>query len=326
MAMNMESKLPVPADAKTLEAHKFVHPNHTAKGEVRAHVSFQTLQTLWFFTGSLCNIECANCYIDSSPTADHFVYLTPEDMQPYLDEVEAMGYSNIEIAFTGGEPFMNPDILRLSEMALERGHRLLILTNAMRPLMRPRVQKGVLDLQKRFGDKLCMRVSLDHFTQERHDDERVAGSFETAIKGLNWLNDNGISLHIAGRTIWGESEDASRQGYASLIAQQGWQVDAYDKGTLILFPEMDAQMDVPEITTACWDILGVNPNDIMCASSRMVARRKGAGQACVLACTLLWDDDQFELGPRLAKALEPIKLNHPHCAKFCVLGGASCSA
>ena len=323
--MNMESKLPAPTDVKAFGVRKFTHPDRTAKGEMRAHVSFHALHTLWFFTGSLCNIECANCYIDSSPTADHFVYLTPEDMRPFLDEVEAMGYSNIEIAFTGGEPFMNPDIIRLSEMALERGHRLLILSNAMRPLMRPRVQKGVLDLQKRFGDKLCVRVSLDHFTQSRHDDERTLGSFEVAIKGLNWLNAHGISLNIAGRTIWDESEAISRQGYADLIAHYGWNIDAFDTGALILFPEMDAHVDVPEITTACWDILGVNPNDVMCATSRMVARRKGAGQACVLACTLLWDDDQFELGPSLVNAREPIKLNHPHCAKFCVLGGASCS-
>jgi len=46
----------------------------------------------------------------------------------------------------------------------------------------------------------------------------------------------------------------------------------------------------------------------------------------VLSCTLLAYDPQFEMGPRLADALGPVKLNHPHCATFCVLGGASCSA
>ena len=45
-------------------------------------------------------------------------------------------------------------------------------------------------------------------------------------------------------------------------------------------------------------------------------------------CTLLDVpyDAQFELGPTLQDAARPVPLNHPHCARFCVLGGASCSA
>jgi len=152
-------------------------PRITAKGEKRASVFFKKLTTLWFCSGSQCNIECENCYIKSSPTADHFVYLTPDDMAPYLDEIDEMGLGAIEIAFTGGEPYLNPYMIKMSEMALERGHNLLMLTNAMKPMMRPRVQKGLLDLQTRFGDKLTLRVSLDHFTQDGHDQERGAGSF-----------------------------------------------------------------------------------------------------------------------------------------------------
>jgi len=89
---------------------------------------------------------------------------------------------------------------------------------------------------------------------------------------------------------------------------------------------MDENIDVPEITIACWGILDVHPDSMMCSSSRMVVRRKGDERASVLACTLLWDDPQFEMGKTLKDALGPVKLNHPHCAKFCVLGGASCSA
>ena len=309
-----------------LDARKFKDPDVTAAGEKRASVYFKSLKTLWFFTGSLCNIECINCYIESSPTADHFVYLTPEDMAPYLDEVEALGYGKIEIAFTGGEPYMNPHILRLSEMALERGHCLLVLTNAMRPMMRPRIQKGLLELKTRFGDAMTLRISLDHYAQAQHDKERGQGSFDAAIKGINWLSENGFHINLAGRTIWGEGEDVSRAGYGALIDAGNWRIDKDSPKQLVLFPEMDEQVDVPEITTACWGILGKSPDDIMCSSARMVVRRKGAKRAAVLACTLLWDDDQFELGPTLENARAPIKLNHPHCAKFCVLGGASCSA
>ena len=93
----------------------------------------------------------------------------------------------------------------------------------------------------------------------------------------------------------------------------------------MLFPEMDAAADVPEITTACWGILGKAPDSLMCASSRMVVKRRGAARPAVVACTLLPYDPQFELGGTLAEAARPVPLNHPHCARFCVLGGAACS-
>ncbi len=313
-------------EASILDPRKFKDPEVTAKGERRASVYFKKLKTLWFFTGSLCNIECINCYIESSPTADHFVYLTPEDMAPYLDEIDTLGYGPVEIAFTGGEPYMNPHILRLSEMALERGHSLLVLTNAMRPMMRPRVQQGLLDLQKRFGSAMILRVSLDHYSQSFHDKERGIGSFKAAVTGINWLSDNGFNIALAGRTIWNEDEAVSRKNYAELIRGHSWAINPGSPKQLVLFPEMDEMVDVPEITTACWGILGKSPDDIMCSDARMVVRKKGAKRATVLACTLLWDDEQFDLGPTLEGARDPVKLNHPHCAKFCVLGGASCSA
>jgi len=102
-------------------------------------------------------------------------------------------------------------------------------------------------------------------------------------------------------------------------------IDAQDPAGLVLFPEMDEEADVPEITTACWGILNVDPADMMCASSRMVVKRKGAEKPAVLACTLLPYDARFELGTTLKEASSSVPLNHPHCARFCVLGGGSCS-
>ena len=87
----------------------------------------------------------------------------------------------------------------------------------------------------------------------------------------------------------------------------------------------NATLDVPEITESCWSILDVNPDDMMCATSRMIVKRKGALEPMVLPCTLLPYDTAFDLGNTLKDADKTIKLNHPHCAKFCVLGGGSCS-
>ena len=103
-------------------------------------------------------------------------------------------------------------------------------------------------------------------------------------------------------------------------------MNAEDPVELVLFPEMDEAASVPEITTECWGILHKRPQDVMCASSRMVVRHRDAPGPTVVSCTLLPYDPRFDLGPRLEGALHSVKLNHPHCAKFCVLGGGRCSA
>lgn len=88
---------------------------------------------------------------------------------------------------------------------------------------------------------------------------------------------------------------------------------------------MDAEADVAEITEACWGILHKSPDAVMCASSRIVVKRSGEAHPVVVSCTLLPYDKQFELGRTLADANTSVALNHPHGARFCGLGGASCS-
>ncbi|MEQ3750003.1 MAG: radical SAM protein [Celeribacter sp.] len=309
-----------------LNPAKFRDPEVTANGEPRAQVAFDQPQTIWFNTGTLCNITCANCYIDSSPTNDALVYLTEADLTPYLDELAALDWPLREIAFTGGEPFMNPAMIDMARAALSRGYEVLILTNAMQPMMRPRVRDALRALNDAYPDKLTLRISLDHHAADIHDQERGTGAYARTLDGMDWLRDAGITMAVAGRALWHESDAEARQGYAALFAARGYQIDAQDPGRTMLFPEMDAQVDVPEITTACWDILGKSPNDVMCASSRMVVKRRGAARPTVLACTLLPYAPEFELGDTLTDAARPVRLNHPHCSKFCVLGGASCSA
>ncbi len=305
---------------------KFRNPDETAEGEVRARVALTNPQTLWFNTGTLCNIECVNCYIDSSPTNDALVYLTTAEVAQYLDQLEDRRWGVREIAFTGGEPFMNPDMIGMARAALARGYEVLILTNAMRPMMRPAMQEGLLALEAEFRGKMTLRISLDHYRADLHDTERGEGSFAKTLRGMTWLRDAGIRMAVAGRTLWDESDADARAGFADFFEAYGFEIDAQDPGATVLFPEMDETVDVPEITSACWDILGKDPAEVMCASSRMVVKRRGAARPVVLSCTLLPYDPEFELGETLAEAERDVALNHPHCAKFCVLGGASCSA
>lgn len=303
---------------------KFADPARTLDGSARARVGLDRLATLWFNTGTLCNIACANCYIESSPTNDALAYLTLADVRAYLDEIAALGLDTVEIGFTGGEPFMNPESPTMIEAALDDGFRVLVLTNAMRPMTRWGERLG--GMGQRHGDQLTMRVSLDHHTQAVHDAERGQGSWDKAWQGLRWLRDRRFRIAIAGRHLPHEDETMARTAYAALFRREELAVAADGPGALVLFPEMEPNADVPEITEACWGILNRSPSEMMCASSRMVVRRRDAAGPVVVACTLTPYDPGFELGATLDAARRPVSLNHPFCAQFCVLGGASCSA
>ena len=310
-------------DFVSIDPNKFQDPILTAKGEKRAVVALTKLQTLWFNTGSLCNITCVNCYMDSSPKNDDLAHLSLNDVTPYLDEIKAEGFGVEEIAFTGGEPFMNPNLIAMLDQVLSRGFKALVLTNAMKPMSHKR--EVLLNLQKRFGSELSIRVSMDHYSKKRHEQERGANTWAPMIDGLKWLSNNDFNLAVAGRTCWGETDALARAGYATLFDKENISIDAHLPASLVLFPEMDAKSDVPEITVSCWEILGVAPEKMMCATSRMIVKRRGADRPVVVPCTLLPYDTRFELGHKLAQSAKNVHLNHPHCAKFCVLGGASCS-
>lgn len=315
--------LPACAEARPLAPGKFQDPLRTAKGEPRARVRLSRLETLWFNTGTLCNLTCQNCYIESSPRNDRLAYLSRAEVRAFLDEIARGRLRTRLIGFTGGEPFMNPELPGMLDDVLARGLDALVLTNAMKPLRKRRSELSAL--RERYGARLTLRVSVDHYTREVHEAERGLRSWEPTVDGFLWLVREGFEVHVASRRLTKEPEGQIRAGFAELFAELGVSIDAYDPVRLMIFPEMDASRDVPEITDSCWGILGRTPDSVMCATSRMVVRRKGAERAAVLACTLLPYDQRFELGATLAEASGAVPLNHPHCAAFCVLGGAACS-
>ncbi len=309
--------------APLLDPRKFQNPDITIDGTERAVVGLTHLRTLWFNTGTLCNLTCLDCYIESSPTNDDLAYLSKAEVVSYLDEIETTGLKVEEIAFTGGESFMNPNIMAMVEVSLERGFDVLVLTNAMKPMQYKK--KHLLMLKERFGGKLSLRISIDHYTPARHEELRGKDSWQRMIDGLTWAAENDFNIAAAGRARWGENEADVRAAYAQLFDELMIDIDADDPLALVLFPEMNKGLDVSEITVACWDLLGVRPDTMMCATSRMIVKRKGAESPVVTPCTLLPYDTQFELGHGLSEAVKLVKLNHPHCARFCVLGRGSCS-
>jgi sulfatase maturation enzyme AslB (radical SAM superfamily) len=313
---------------------KFRDPDWTATREPRARVALRKLETLWINTGTLCNITCHNCYIESSPRNDRLLYVTAAEAASYFDEIARLDLGTRQIGFTGGEPFMNPQLLRMLEDALVRGFEALVLTNAMQPMQRPKTKASLLSLNERFGRRLQIRVSLDHYTPALHEAERGPRSWDKTVAGVDWLSANGFRLALAGRACRQESASDLRSGYARLIRERGWRIDAARPSELVLLPQMQARRDVPEITNRCWAILNKEPGDMMCASSRMVVKRKGAARPTIVPCTLIAYDAAFEMGPTLAHAARAdggmfaagaVKLCHPYCAQFCVLGGGSCA-
>jgi uncharacterized Fe-S cluster-containing radical SAM superfamily protein len=300
--------------------NKFKDPITTADGSTRAFIEAKKIKTLWFNTGTLCNIECKNCYIESSPKNDRLVYITFEEVKLFIDEAIDKKLGTKEIGFTGGEPFMNKDVLKMIEYSLSKNFKVLVLSNAMKPMLNKRE-----DLLKINHQDLTIRVSIDHYQKEKHEEIRGKNTFNVMMEGLKWLNQNNFNYALATRLLWGEQEDQLRDNFNLFIDKYNLKLDAKSKEQLVTFAEMDEKVDTPEITTACWNLLGKNPDDIMCSSSRMVVKKKTSPKPSVIACTLLPYEDEFDLGQNLTNSLKKIYLNHKHCSKFCVLGGSSCS-
>lgn len=296
----------------------------TGKGESRAYVDLIKLETLWFNTGTRCNLQCENCYIESSPTNDELLFITRNEVESYLNEIVELDLGTKNISFTGGEPFINKEMLPILKLCLERNYQVLILTNAYRAI--DRYFDDLAELNKNYPGKFSLRVSLDHYTAEIHDKERGKGTFTRTLNTIKKLTDLGLDLSIAGRSLAHESRVQALAGYQNLLDEYDIDLDVSTGENIVIFPEMSSSKDVPEITTACWDILNVHPDQQMCSSERMVVKRKGSNKPVVLPCTLIAYDEQFELGKTLKESFQRVYLNHPYCAQFCVLGGASCSA
>src|SRR5687768_15534148 len=122
-------------------------------------VPLLALDTLWFqVAGTVCNIECTHCFISCSPTNHAHEMMTLADVEARLDEARSLGVR--EYYFTGGEPFMNREMLPILEATLKQGPA-TVLTNGM--LLRAEVCQKLRELFDASDYSLDIRVSLDGF-------------------------------------------------------------------------------------------------------------------------------------------------------------------
>lgn len=304
-----------------MKKEKFVDMTVTVDGKPRAFVDLQEINTLWFNTGTLCNLSCKNCYIESSPTNDQLEFLTAEEVAKYLLELRKLKQNTTTIGLTGGEPFLNPNIISILNTILAHNFEVLVLTNANRVI--DRYKGDLTHLHHQYGTKLKIRISLDHHTQNKHEEERGPRTFQRTMEMMKWLSEQKMDISIAGRSLFHETIEDAKAGYGNLLAE--WNIPLDLNSKLVIFPEMKTKRDLPEISTGCWDILGKSPKSVMCASERMIVKRKGEKSPVVMPCTLIAYDERFNLGNNLREAAKTVYLNHRFCAEFCVLGGASCS-
>lgn len=301
--------------------NKFLDMYKTLDGSERAYVDPIGFKTIWFNTGSRCNLSCDNCYIESNPKNDTLSYIDETDVETFLNEIKEKNYEVSLIGLTGGEPFTNPSILKVINKILEYDFDLLILTNAFKSIERH--FQAIYELTEKYGDKLHIRISLDHYSKSLHEKERGPQTFERTLQNIYKLYSHKVNISLAARSLTNEKQDEVLNHYNELLNSYAIQLP-YDK--MVIFPEMDLNKEVPEITTACWDILRTSPNYQMCATERMVVKQKKNNKLTVMPCTLIAYDPRFEMGETLAESDKRIQLCHKFCAQFCVLGGASCSS
>lgn len=276
------------------------------------------LDALWFqVTGTICNIRCAHCFISCGPTNRSFGLLDLDTVRRRLDEGAALGVR--ELYFTGGEPFLHPEIVEILELALAYAPT-TVLTNGM--LLRDRHLAPLARAAEESRYGLEFRVSIDGFDAASHDAIRGEGSFDAAVAGLGRLLDHGfLPIVTAVRTWpWGE-EPAVFEGFVGMLRDLG-----YRRPRIKLMPALkigaEAERDggygpADRVTNAMLE--DYNLDRLVCASARVVTDRG------IWVCPILLDAPDGRLGDDLAAAARaPFRLRHAACSA-CWTHGAICS-
>lgn len=286
----------------------------TSKAEPRGYIDPRRLRELWFHTGTACNLRCPDCYEHSAPGDQRLESPTLNDVKPFIDEAVALGVE--QLSFTGGEPFMAKDMVRILDYALDR-LPCLVLTNGTRPL-----QSRLPDILPLAGKqhRLSFRISLDYPNAEQHDAGRGRGMFALALDTLGRLHRAGFHVSVARRREDGEDPAVVATAFQSHFKSAGLPDDT----PIIAFPNLKPD-HTPEITETCMSTYHTPTSceKFMCAFSRMVVKQ--AGILRVYACTLVDDDPCYDLGSSLKESANVrVTLGHPRCFA-CFAGGASCS-
>ena len=280
------------------------------------HVPMLSLDTIWFqVAGTLCNIACTHCFISCSPTNHAHELMTFEEILPHLAEAKRLGVR--EYYFTGGEPFMNRDMLRILEATLQQGPA-TVLTNGM--LLRKETCRALRELIDRSEYSLDLRVSIDGFDRESNDAIRGNGVWNRVMDGLANLAEVEINPVITVTTAAAGVDNADgRARFLDLIRSFGFTKPRLK--VLSLF-----RIGAEETRTHAYDssarltneqLEGADMNVLQCSTSRMITS-KG-----VYVCPILIDYDAARMGETIGETMRPFPLAYGAC-HTCWVDGVTC--
>ena len=290
----------------------------TPDADPRGYIDPGPLRELWFHTGTACNLECPFCLEGSKPGDDRLQRITLRDIQPLLDEAGALGVE--QFSFTGGEPFIVKDFVNILRYASAL-NPCLVLTNGTDPVLKRLRQIETLREQPH---PISFRISIDYADEARHDQGRGSGSFEKSWQGLSELRRRGFKISVARQMDTNEDADAVAADFRRLFRQHELPEDT----TIVAFPDFltpGCHPKVPYVTESCMTTYHTEQSRqaFMCWFSKMVIKKQGRMR--VYACTLVDDDESYDLGGTLAECLsERIMMRHHRCYS-CFAFGSSCS-
>lgn len=290
----------------------------TADGNDRGYIRPNLLKELWFHTGTACNLSCGFCLEGSGPGDQRLGLVKLEDVEPYIHQALELGVE--QFSFTGGEPFLAKDLVKILQFASQHAP-CLVLTNGTDALQK-RLHQLVPLLQSRFPVRF--RVSIDSHIDSEHDAGRGEGMFDLALKGMKALHDMGFQVSVARHMGAEENTVEVEQSYQDMLVSRGLPADT----KFVAFPDFlppGSHGHGPDITTHCMTHYHTEEtrSSFMCAFSKMVVKQNGRMR--IYACTLVDDDPEYDLGGDLRQSLEQqISMKHHRCFS-CFKYGASCS-
>ena len=281
-------------------------------------VPLRALDQLWFqVSGTVCNLKCNHCFISCSPDNHSFWFMTRAEVRSALAESTRLGVK--EYYFTGGEPFMNRDILGILEDTLALGPA-TVLTNAT--VLPQRTVDALAELSRGSVYTLELRVSIDGVSAQMNDAIRGDGSFDRALAAVGRLAAAGFLPIITTMQTWPDAEtDSILETFREVLAGVG-----YDRPRLKILPPLrigaEAARDrgYEEVERVTPEMMADYPEDLLlCSSARLVTA------AGVWACPILLDYSSGRLGDSLAEAVAaPARLEEQACYT-CWVNGAICS-
>src|SRR5919198_1983647 len=177
-------------------------------------VALAHLDDLWFqVAGTVCNLTCNHCFIRCSPHNHAFGFLDLETVRRLLDESVGLGVK--EYYFTGGEPFLNRDMVAILELALGYGPA-TVLTNGT--IFQDEWLRRLARAEAASPYSLEFRVSIDGFTPQTNDPVRGPGTFARALRGVRQLVSHGFLPIITVARTRDDADDAELfDGFVQLL-------------------------------------------------------------------------------------------------------------